>query len=145
MNPIPPQPSFPGPESEFAESAEKEAARHPRKRGGFMRFMRKLFLLLLLAAAGVGAYAYYNPAAIAVVASFIQPAPAPPPPPAPPADAAPPDAPALDSPAPAASGAPESEPAASPVKTAGDSKTQIALLSASFPRCGRRSRSWNPA
>ena len=121
MNPIPPQPSSPGPKSGFAESAEKEAARHPRKRGGFMRFIRKLLLLLLLTAAGAGAYVYYNPAAIAVIASFIRPAPAQPAP----ADPAP----APDSPASAASNAPKSQPApAASAKAADEAKAEVALL-----------------
>ena len=137
MNPIPPQPSSPGPASGFAESAEKEAARQPRKSGGgggggggFIRFIRKLLLLLLLAAAGAGAYVYYNPATISVVASFIRPAPADSVDSVDPADPAPNSAPAPDSPAPAASDAPKSQPVpAAPAKAADDAKAQIALLS----------------
>ena len=135
MNPIPPQPSSPGPASGFAENAKKEAARQPRKSGGggggggggFIRFIRKLLLLLLLAAAGAGAYVYYNPATISVVASFIRPAPTHS---AHSADPAPNSAPAPDSPAPAASDAPKSQPVpAALAKAADDAKAQVALLS----------------
>ena len=124
MNPIPPQPSSPGPASGFAESAEKESARQPRKSGGgFMRFIRKLVILLLLAAASAGAYVYYNPATIPFISSFIRPAPA---------DPAPNSAPAPDSPAPDASAPPASQPAPArpaPAKADSDAKAQVALLS----------------